>query len=104
MLNKLCHKLVVQSVLIRTNSWTFGHTFARDLHDLCRVVVTGIGIVCPLGVQRDQVWTHLTEGACGVSRVVGDGYDSIPCKIAAYVPNEEQILKERFTANELRTL
>ncbi|XP_054168236.1 3-oxoacyl-[acyl-carrier-protein] synthase, mitochondrial-like, partial [Oppia nitens] len=85
-------------ILRSTKSWIITR------RDYCRVVVTGIGIVCPLGVGRDRVWKNLIDGKCGISPVVGDGYESIPCKVAAYVPNDELDLNKRFTANELRTL
>jgi len=34
-----------------------------------RVVITGIGIISPLGIGRHDVWKHLLEGRSGVSRI-----------------------------------
>ncbi len=33
------------------------------------VVVTGIGIVCPLGRTLQEVWNAVTEGKCGIRRI-----------------------------------
>ncbi len=76
----------------------------RSVHESCRVVVTGMGIVCPLGVGIDKVWNNLISGKCGITQVKGDGYESIPCKIAAYVPNDDLSLENSFSKNDLRTL
>jgi len=34
-----------------------------------RVAVTGIGIITPVGVGREKVWTALTEGRSGISQI-----------------------------------
>ncbi|CAG2108212.1 unnamed protein product [Medioppia subpectinata] len=100
MFNKLSAKVVKRLVGKCGNEWTG----CRHSHEWCRVVVTGVGSVCPLGMGSDNVWKSLCEGECGVVRVMGEGYESIPCKIAAYVPTDASQLTQWFTANELRTL
>ncbi len=51
-----------------------------------RVVVTGMGLVTPLGVGLDHNWTRLTNGESGA--VIIDKFDvsDLPAKIAAQVP------------------
>jgi 3-oxoacyl-[acyl-carrier-protein] synthase II len=34
-----------------------------------RVVITGVGFVCPLGNSLESLWTHLTEGTSGVRQL-----------------------------------
>uniref|UniRef100_A0A7H9STK7 3-oxoacyl-[acyl-carrier-protein] synthase n=1 Tax=Archegozetes longisetosus TaxID=66560 RepID=A0A7H9STK7_9ACAR len=79
-------------------------TISEKTHELCRVVVTGLGIVSPIGVGVEKVWNNLISGRCGITEVIGSGYESIPCKIAAYVPKNDLCLEQSFAKNELRTL
>src|SRR5262245_58320473 len=41
-----------------------------------RIVISGIGVISPLGVGRDAFWNGLVEGRAGVSRL--DGLDAVP--------------------------
>ena len=51
-----------------------------------RVVVTGMGIACPLGVGVEHVWRRLINAESGISAItVFDAKDS-PCKVAGQVP------------------
>ena len=51
-----------------------------------RVVVTGIGIVSPLGVGLDHNWSSLMDGKNGFKNIEGFKIDDIPCQIAGIVP------------------
>ena len=55
-----------------------------------RVVVTGIGICCPLGNGVHYVWNRLIESACGIISCKelpdGDKYSSIPSQVVGVVP------------------
>ncbi|KAJ2509125.1 Mitochondrial beta-keto-acyl synthase [Coemansia sp. RSA 2052] len=55
-----------------------------------RVVVTGLGIVSPLGVGVEHAWHRLIEGASGVQSLVrcfpGRGFDALPSQVAGVVP------------------
>jgi 3-oxoacyl-[acyl-carrier-protein] synthase II len=51
-----------------------------------RVVVTGMGIACPLGVGVEHVWRRLINAESGIGAItVFDAKDS-PCKVAGQVP------------------
>jgi 3-oxoacyl-[acyl-carrier-protein] synthase II len=50
-----------------------------------RVVVTGIGVVSPVGNDKDTLWKNLTEGRSGLSRYQAFDSTIYDCKIAGEV-------------------
>ncbi|XP_015122032.1 3-oxoacyl-[acyl-carrier-protein] synthase, mitochondrial [Diachasma alloeum] len=73
-----------------------------------RVVVTGLGAVCPLGVGVKGAWRALIGGKCGIRELTEPEYEKLPCRIAALVPKgsspSELDLAKKFTTSELRTM
>jgi len=55
-------------------------------HSRRRVVCTGIGIVCPLGVGAQHSWQRLINGDIAVTRHNTTGFEDIPSKVCAPVP------------------
>jgi len=51
-----------------------------------RVVITGLGLVTPLGCGVDATWSRLLEGKNGARRVEEFEVSDISCQIAAFVP------------------
>lgn len=51
-----------------------------------RVVVTGIGLVTPLGIGLERNWRSLIEGMSGVRAIQSFDVSDLPVKIAAQVP------------------
>ncbi len=51
-----------------------------------RVVVTGMGIVSPLGVGIDHVWGRLVAGESGIRAITHFNVEDLPAKIAGQVP------------------
>jgi 3-oxoacyl-[acyl-carrier-protein] synthase II len=51
-----------------------------------RVVVTGLGLVTPLGGNVDSTWQRLTAAESGIARVEKFDVSDITCKIAGQVP------------------
>ncbi len=54
-----------------------------------RVVVTGIGLVTPLGTGVDKTWQNLCEGKSGISRITRFDPSELPTQIAAEVKDFE---------------
>ena len=74
-----------------------------------RVVVTGIGLVTPLGCGAQNSWNALISGACGIRRLESSDYDKIPSKVAARVPrggsDPSSLIPENYVLpSELRTM
>ncbi len=55
-----------------------------------RVVVTGLGLVTPLGVGTDFVWDKLISGHSGISEITKFDTSDLPVKIAAQIPRGDQ--------------
>jgi 3-oxoacyl-[acyl-carrier-protein] synthase II len=51
-----------------------------------RVVVTGMGMVTPLGHGVDVSWRRLIEGESGIRRITRFEVDDLPAKVAGMVP------------------
>ncbi|MCG8598112.1 MAG: beta-ketoacyl-ACP synthase II [Kiloniellales bacterium] len=52
-----------------------------------RVVITGIGLVTPLGVGTSRVWDRLTAGQSGIRGIQSFDVSDLPAKIAGQVPS-----------------
>ncbi len=53
-----------------------------------RVVVTGIGMVSPLGGTAETTWARILKGESGARKIDKFQIDDLPCKIAMPVPRE----------------
>ncbi len=51
-----------------------------------RVVVTGMGIVSPLGVGVEHVWKRLIEGHSGITAIQSFDVADMPCRVAGTIP------------------
>jgi 3-oxoacyl-[acyl-carrier-protein] synthase II len=51
-----------------------------------RIVVTGMGIVSPLGVGAENVWNRLLKAESGIRGVQSVDVTDLPCKVAGEVP------------------
>lgn len=72
-----------------------------------RVVVTGIGIISPLGHNTKTSWENLLSGKSAIIGIKDEKYSNIPCKVAAFVTDklvQELHLNEHFTKSELRSI
>lgn len=73
-----------------------------------RVVVTGLGLICPLGIGVQASWSNLIQRKSGVTKIKNGEdqaeFENIPCKVAAYVPGVSGQLEQCFTKSQQRTL
>lgn len=52
-----------------------------------RVVVTGVGLVSPLGIGTEETWRALREGRSGIARIQSFDPSGFACQIAGEVKN-----------------
>jgi 3-oxoacyl-[acyl-carrier-protein] synthase II len=52
-----------------------------------RVVMTGVGIACPLGLGVENVWRRLLNGESGVSAIQSFDVGDLPAKVAGTIPH-----------------
>ncbi len=71
-----------------------------------RVVITGIGVVSPFGVGREQFWDSISRGRSGIRLIDAFDPSRLPCKVAAPVPPltpaQVAIFDERGNGSEPR--
>jgi 3-oxoacyl-[acyl-carrier-protein] synthase II len=51
-----------------------------------RVVVTGMGMACPLGLGVEHVWRRLINAESGIGAIQAFDTKDLPCKVAGQVP------------------
>ncbi len=52
-----------------------------------RVIVTGMGIICPLGLGIEHVWQRLINSELGITAIQAFDTKDLPCKVAGQVPH-----------------
>ncbi len=62
-------------------------------HERRRVVVTGVGLVSPLGVGTEPTWEGIVQGRSGIGRITRFDVSQYACKIGGEVPGFDP---ERF--------
>lgn len=60
---------------------------SRNRSERRRVVVTGMGVVSPLGSSVDEFWNALVQGKSGIGPITQADTSSFPSNIAGEVPN-----------------
>ncbi|MCR5753604.1 MAG: beta-ketoacyl-ACP synthase II [Acetatifactor sp.] len=52
---------------------------------MCRVVVTGMGVISPIGNDIETFWKNITAGACGVDKITRFNADGLKVSLDAEV-------------------
>ena len=52
-----------------------------------RVVITGVGVITPVGNNVSDFWKNITEGYCGIDLIEGIDVGQCPIKVAGQVKN-----------------
>src|SRR4030043_976888 len=52
-----------------------------------RIVITGIGVIAPNGIGKDQFWTALKEGRSGIKPISRFDTNGFKCKLAGEINN-----------------
>ena len=58
--------------------------------DLRRVVVTGMGLVTPLGCGVECCWDRLVAGESGIRQITNFDTSDLPSTIAGLVPRDDE--------------
>jgi hypothetical protein len=63
-----------------------------------RVVVTGLGLVTPLGIGTERVWESLTNGGCGIRAITAEDFPKVSC-----LSTQPEATQRRCTLTDLIT-
>ena len=58
-----------------------------------RTVITGLGVVSPVGIGNEAFWSALTSGASGVGFLEAIPSDKLPTKLAAEINDFDQAVR-----------
>ena len=67
-----------------------------------RVVITGLGVVSPIGNNKEEFWDSLCKGVSGVDRLKAFDPTDFSCKIAAEIKNFDS--EKYFNKKEIRRM
>ena len=67
-----------------------------------RVVVTGIGKICPIGNTVDEMWKSIKENKCGIDKITAFDTENFKTKVAAEIKNYNE--EEHFELKEAKRL
>ncbi len=71
-----------------------------------RVVVTGTGVVSPLGNDVETLWNNIKNGKSGIKRLESEKYNGINTQIAGYIDDfdaEKYLEKKDISKYDLFT-
>lgn len=71
-----------------------------------RVVITGMGVICPVGNNLKESWKNLVLGKCGISKIDDAAFEKLPCRIAGIIKENgaKFKLENHFKKSDLRSM
>lgn len=60
---------------------------AASHSEMPRVVITGVGVVSPVGIGKDAFWQSLLAGRSGIGFLKAFSSEHLPCRLAAEIEN-----------------
>lgn len=70
-----------------------------------RVVITGVGVVSPLGSGTELVWQNLLKGQSGIVPLQSEEYSKLPCRIGGVVPvDKDEKVKQALSKGNLKSM
>ncbi|XP_053669553.1 3-oxoacyl-[acyl-carrier-protein] synthase, mitochondrial [Anopheles marshallii] len=69
-----------------------------------RVVVTGLGVVSPVGCSVETAWQTILSGQSKIGRLVGEQFEKLPCRVAGTIDKDHIDVEKYFSKTELKTM
>ncbi|KXJ75504.1 hypothetical protein RP20_CCG011596 [Aedes albopictus] len=69
-----------------------------------RVVITGLGVVSPVGCSVSKAWTNILSGVSAVGKLTDVAYEKLPCRVAAQINRDELDVEGHFSKSELKSM
>ncbi|KAB0794464.1 hypothetical protein PPYR_11303 [Photinus pyralis] len=71
-----------------------------------RVVVTGMGVLSPVGNNLKESWSNIINGRCGISKLEGPLYEKLPSRVAGIVKSKGAQFDSslHFSKSELKSM
>lgn len=90
--------MITRQLLVRRFSLSVAPNSRR------RVVITGQGVVSPIGVTVEKAWNNLLASRCGIKKLTGTEYQSLPCRIAAFIDDQDLKVENFIAKTELKSM
>lgn len=72
------------------------------------MVVTGLGVISPVGCSVHKAWSTIIQGGCGIVQLQDENYNNLPCQVAGLIQDGKDAgkfnLDNYFSKSELRSM
>ena len=80
---------MIENVLFKTSPARLSVRSMTKISGEAQVVVTGLGVVCPLGVGANISWSKLRQGASSATSLSDERFSKVASRVACRVPRGE---------------